>query len=453
MVVAGADAAGHEGGDDLGVGGDLGPDGRGRADALRSAKLSTSPLRAAATNGPSVRVASQRVERVGVGLGDDADAGPPGVAEHHDVGRRRRRARGGAGRRRRWRPGARRCCRRARRSRPPPCRRTTELRRRARGPHPTGGTVVVGRGRPGGRRPRHRRGRGRGRGPAEQAGGVAAPDLEPVDGPQRLLDLGVRPRRPSSRCSRPTSAATPSAVPSRSRSMAQAASLQRTAAALRASVSASTTSASRAGVEVDDRRRPGWRRARGSRLAAAASVSRNRTPRGPWSSVGDRVEVVGGGRAGRRCVGVGDGGADQVDAAVEALEQRLGVEVDAFDRLAQDGDDSAHRCNSLAVSAANPPLERGSVDQPLSRRRWGPSPPPPPCDQASAMRRTARPASRPRPRPASAVGASTITRISGSVPEGRTSTRPVAAHAGLGWRRCRRRARRPGPGAARRGAR
>ena len=44
------------------------------------------------------------VDRVGVGLGDDPDAGPAGVAEHGDAGRAGCAGRGGAGRRRRRPP-------------------------------------------------------------------------------------------------------------------------------------------------------------------------------------------------------------------------------------------------------------------------------------------------------------------------------------------------------------
>ena len=69
--------------------------------ALRSAKLSTSPLSAATTYGPAPGRPPRRVERVGVGLGDDADAGPAGVAEHDGLrlGAGERRAAGASSRR------------------------------------------------------------------------------------------------------------------------------------------------------------------------------------------------------------------------------------------------------------------------------------------------------------------------------------------------------------------
>ena len=51
-VGAVGEAAGHERGDDLGVGGDLGGQAGARRPTLRSAKLSTSPFSAAVTNGP-----------------------------------------------------------------------------------------------------------------------------------------------------------------------------------------------------------------------------------------------------------------------------------------------------------------------------------------------------------------------------------------------------------------
>ena len=99
--------------------------------ALRSAKLSTSPLSSADHVGPVGPVALLvAVERVGVGLGDDPDSTPSGC------GRARRRppasAPSGQAQQvvgpdgRRAAPG---CCRPARRSRPPPCRRRPGGRR------------------------------------------------------------------------------------------------------------------------------------------------------------------------------------------------------------------------------------------------------------------------------------------------------------------------------------
>ena len=77
-----------------------------RSAALRSAKLSTSPFSAAVTYGPALAVDLEAVDRVGVGLGDDADARPAGVAEHERLRRARRPGPGAAGRR----PGGRRAC-------------------------------------------------------------------------------------------------------------------------------------------------------------------------------------------------------------------------------------------------------------------------------------------------------------------------------------------------------
>jgi hypothetical protein len=73
--------AGDERGDDLGVGGDL-----GRYPQIVGGPQLDVVVDVAVEGGQHVRplaaVGLDRVERVGVGLGDDPDAGPPGVPEH-----------------------------------------------------------------------------------------------------------------------------------------------------------------------------------------------------------------------------------------------------------------------------------------------------------------------------------------------------------------------------------
>ena len=81
--------AGHERGDDLGVGRDRTREAQAHAGRVRSAWLSTSPLSTPTTNGGTAPPRCSElvaVDGVGVGLGDDADAGPAGVAEHGELG-------------------------------------------------------------------------------------------------------------------------------------------------------------------------------------------------------------------------------------------------------------------------------------------------------------------------------------------------------------------------------
>ena len=68
--------------------------------AFRSAKLSTSPLRAAVTYGPGRAVELQAVDGMRVRLRDDPDAGPARVAEDDGGGAARRSGPVAAGRRR-----------------------------------------------------------------------------------------------------------------------------------------------------------------------------------------------------------------------------------------------------------------------------------------------------------------------------------------------------------------
>ena len=78
-------AAGDEGWDDLGVGGDLGR----HLQALERLEVGVVvdvAVERAHHVGTLVTVELLVVERVRVGLGDDADTRPAGVAEHHDLG-------------------------------------------------------------------------------------------------------------------------------------------------------------------------------------------------------------------------------------------------------------------------------------------------------------------------------------------------------------------------------
>ena len=120
--------AGDERGDHLGVGGDLGR----HLQALERLEVGVVvdvTVERAHHVGTLVAVELLVVERVRVRLGDDADARPARVAEHHDLGVVVRERELQQRRRRGSRRAAPRCCRRAHRSRPRPCRRTRARRR------------------------------------------------------------------------------------------------------------------------------------------------------------------------------------------------------------------------------------------------------------------------------------------------------------------------------------
>ena len=343
------------------------------------------------------------VDRVGVGLGDDADAGPAGVAEHGDlgpfaaqrqaqqaVGARRPRGIAGVvaeladlGRRlvhdRQRRPAKRaapaleqrvaRSARRARRRRPGRRRRGRgPTRRRARRPSPgrappCGRSPTAPAGSTGSRRARRRRRRGR--------RGRRRP------GTVRRRSRRMRPQR--RRAARSSAALARSSVVGVER-LGGDASAASTSAAYASSWSSRAViagdelvmvgqgeHAGQAAQGLVDAARPRPRRRRSHRRAASAASS----PPSSSSAVGDR--------AGRR--------------------------------TADDADDAAHgRSGYRWVRRRHRQLgaRRGS------RRGAGVSA----LDGRPAMR------SAPTASACASVGASTITRTSGSVPLGRTSTRP-----------------------------
>ncbi len=145
VAPAGAEGVGvvaEQGGDHLGVGGDR----TGEAQLVLDLEVGV-VVDVAVEHADAIRPFALddlvAVHGMGVGLADDADAGPARVSEHADPGAGTGRSPGAAGGPGPRPPASLPCCRPARRSPRPPCTRTTTrspIRSARRAPNPTGTT-------------------------------------------------------------------------------------------------------------------------------------------------------------------------------------------------------------------------------------------------------------------------------------------------------------------------
>ena len=330
--------------DHLGVGGDLGRHLQ-LLERLEVGVIVDVAVERADHVGPFVAVELLMVERVRVGLGDDADARPPRVPEHHHLGGVDRPARGAAARRR----GS------ASRSDRGVVAELADLGRRlvherqhvARRPAPTRNRRAGRRhaARPGGR-PRVRRGRGRDGAPA--GGARRSRGRAPRAGRSPTTRPGPtgRPRCAAIDGSGPARAPTSRAVRRRSRLTAHTASRARTSGGvhlLRARrARGSGRGRRRARLRPRSSQAVSWSTRSPISRAACGSPSSARTPGTPRSSRSTASTVAAHltDRVGEATVR--DTIAGRGEGLVEPAHQRGGVRHRAGRAAADDPDDAAH---------------------------------------------------------------------------------------------------------------